>query len=106
MGFYITDQTRNRGPRAAAPPWGPKPARGPIPEVISGYRFYNPDLGRWVSRDPIGEEGDINIYALVWNSPIDFFDILESVPKTAIYYPRSKLSSHIHSFHAGQTLRL
>ena len=56
MGFYITDETQDRGPRAAAPPWGPKPARGPIREVISGYRFYNPDLGRWVSRDPIEEE--------------------------------------------------
>ncbi len=22
-----------------------------------GYRFYKPDLGRWVNRDPIGEQG-------------------------------------------------
>jgi len=76
MGFYITDQTQDRGPRAAAHPWGPKPARGPIREVISGYRFYNPELGRWINRDPIGEEGGFNIYAFVKNNPFIGVDIL------------------------------
>ncbi len=27
-----------------------------------GYRFYNPDLGRWVNRDPIGERGGLSLY--------------------------------------------
>ena len=76
MGFYITDETRNRGPRAAAPPWGPKPARGPIREVISGYRFYNPNLGRWINRDPIGEYGGINVYIYNLNNSIDGWDYL------------------------------
>jgi len=76
MGFYITDEPRNRGPRAAEPPWGPKPVRGPIREVISGYRFYNPDLGRWESRDPIGEVGGINLFVFVGNRAIYEYDLL------------------------------
>jgi len=28
-----------------------------------GHRFYNPSTGRWLSRDPIGEEGGLNLYA-------------------------------------------
>jgi len=38
------------------------------------YRSYSPTLGRWVNRDPIGEEDDINLYCFVVNSPINFVD--------------------------------
>jgi RHS repeat-associated protein len=41
-----------------------------------GYRFYHPELGRWVSRDPIGEKGGINNYAVVVNSTINLVDVL------------------------------
>jgi RHS repeat-associated protein len=30
-----------------------------------GYRFYNPALGRWMTRDPLGERGGINPYGFV-----------------------------------------
>jgi len=26
-----------------------------------GYRYYSPRLGRWISRDPIGEQGGLNL---------------------------------------------
>ena len=29
------------------------------------YRQYNSSLGRWINRDPIGENGGINLYAYV-----------------------------------------
>jgi len=32
-----------------------------------GYRFYSPELGRWISRDPIEEEGGKNLYVFVRN---------------------------------------
>ena len=32
-----------------------------------GYRFYHPALGRWASRDPIGERGGVNLYGFVGN---------------------------------------
>jgi RHS repeat-associated protein len=41
-----------------------------------GYRSYNPDTGRWLSRDPIEERGGKNIYEFVANSPIRFYDKL------------------------------
>src|SRR6185503_18253246 len=36
--------------------------------------FYNPNTGRWLSRDPIGEKTGINLHASVGNSPLTFFD--------------------------------
>ena len=41
-----------------------------------GYRFYAPELGRWLNRDPIGEEGGINVYAFLNNEPIAYVDHL------------------------------
>jgi RHS repeat-associated protein len=29
--------------------------------VISGYRYYKPELGRWVNRDPIEEQGTVQL---------------------------------------------
>lgn len=40
-----------------------------------GYRFYNPVLGRWPNRDPIGEEGGVNLYAFCLNNAIDNSDV-------------------------------
>jgi RHS repeat-associated protein len=33
------------------------------------YRYYEPGLQRWINRDPIGEEGGINLYEFVFNDP-------------------------------------
>jgi RHS repeat-associated protein len=40
-----------------------------------GYRHYNPSTGRWLSRDPLGEEAASNLYSFVDNDGIDFFDL-------------------------------
>jgi len=40
------------------------------------FRFYSSDLGRWISRDPLGEAGGINLYGYVGNNPISRFDPL------------------------------
>ena len=39
-----------------------------------GYRFYSPELMRWLTRDPIGEEGGVNLYAMCGNNPVFLFD--------------------------------
>ncbi|WP_288610974.1 RHS repeat-associated core domain-containing protein [uncultured Victivallis sp.] len=44
--------------------------------VYYNYRYYSPELGRWIKRDPIEEEGGVNLYGYVANSPIDRFDYL------------------------------
>jgi RHS repeat-associated protein len=38
---------------------------------LTWYRAYDPDLGRWVSRDPIEEDGGLNLYEYVENNPIN-----------------------------------
>ncbi|MEW6296044.1 MAG: RHS repeat-associated core domain-containing protein [Candidatus Diapherotrites archaeon] len=45
-----------------------------------GYRFYVPALGRWLTRDPIGERGGINLYGFVGNDPINLIDPYGLVP--------------------------
>ena len=54
---------------------------GQFLEVESGYydygfRYYSPELGRWVNRDPIEEEGGENIYGFVGSNGIGAFDAL------------------------------
>jgi len=44
--------------------------------TLTLYRAYNPQLGRWISRDPIGENGGLNLYGYVLNSPIRSIDPL------------------------------
>jgi RHS repeat-associated protein len=39
-----------------------------------GYRFYSSSIGRWISRDPIGEKGGINLYAFVLNNAVNNID--------------------------------
>lgn len=39
-----------------------------------GYRFYLKALGRWLSRDPIGEKGGVNLYMMVNNSAVNELD--------------------------------
>jgi RHS repeat-associated protein len=39
-----------------------------------GFRFYNPTTGRWLSRDPLGEDAGVNLYAMISNDPVDGVD--------------------------------
>ena len=44
--------------------------------VYYNYRYYTPELGRWISRDPIEEQGGMNLYAFIRNNSITIFDNL------------------------------
>ena len=39
-----------------------------------GYRYYSPRLGRWISRDPMEEEGGLNLYTFLANDPANEVD--------------------------------
>ena len=40
-----------------------------------GYRFYNPTIGRWMNRDPLGfGGGDLNLYGMVGQNPGNWVD--------------------------------
>ena len=44
--------------------------------VYYNYRHYSPTLGRFLSRDPIQEQGGLNLYAFVKNNPVVKWDLL------------------------------
>ncbi len=44
--------------------------------VYYGYRWYDPAKGRWLSQDPIGETGGLNLVGMVGNNNITRFDRL------------------------------
>ena len=44
-----------------------------------GYRYYNADTGRWLSRDPIGEKGGLNLYGFVGNDGLNSVDLLGNI---------------------------
>ena len=41
-----------------------------------GYRHYVPSLCRWLTQDPIEEDGGLNLYGFCGNNPIDRYDAL------------------------------
>jgi RHS repeat-associated protein len=43
--------------------------------VYFGRRYYLPELGRWLNKDPIGFDGGPNLYAYVFNSPLFHLDL-------------------------------
>ena len=43
---------------------------------ILNYRYYSAELGRWLSRDLIMEEGGYNLYGMAENNAIGYFDYL------------------------------
>jgi hypothetical protein len=44
--------------------------------VATASAFYNSEVGRWLSRDPIGERGGENVMAFVHNHPTIAYDAL------------------------------
>jgi RHS repeat-associated protein len=50
--------------------------------LLSSTRTYNPNLGRWLSRDPLGENSGFNLYDYVANNPLVLFDPAGLQPPT------------------------
>jgi len=44
--------------------------------VYYGHRFYSPSLGRFINRDPIEEQGGLNLYGFCGNNSINSWDVL------------------------------
>ena len=42
--------------------------------VYYNYRYYSPGLGRWLSRDPIEEQGGYNLYGMLGNGIANYWD--------------------------------
>jgi hypothetical protein len=52
-----------------------------------GHRYYDPNIGRFINRDPIAEAGGINLYGFVLNDAINQWDYLGN----AAYRPVTKI---------------
>ena len=50
-----------------------------------GKRYYSPTLRRWLTRDPIGEEGGANLYGFCGNAPSWLYDIFGLSCKVGTY---------------------
>jgi hypothetical protein len=48
------------------------------PHLASGY--YDPGAQRWITRDPIDEQGGVNLFAYVASNPINRLDLLGLAP--------------------------
>lgn len=55
--------------------------------------FYNPQTGRWLSRDPIGEKGGVNLHSFVENDAIRRVDELGLMHRREIENLRRNLDS-------------
>ncbi|EIQ01743.1 RHS repeat-associated core domain protein, partial [Opitutaceae bacterium TAV1] len=44
--------------------------------IYYGHRYHSPSLGRWLSRDPIWEQGGLNLYGMIGNDPVAKIDPL------------------------------
>jgi len=45
-----------------------------------GFRYYNANIGRWISKDPIEEQGGLNLYGMVSNDVVNRWDYLGLSP--------------------------
>ena len=48
---------------------GVNPRLAPIRLLHVGWRWYQPDIGRFIQRDPLGVRGGLNVYAYGANRP-------------------------------------
>ncbi len=61
---------------------------------FAAFRAYDPELGRWISKDPIDIAGGINLYAYVEGDLVNWVDLLGLTtgrkPREEQYRPRNE----------------
>ena len=71
-----TKHHRIRPPRNRDTGWnlGARNPRSRNAGATSGHRYYSPELGRWLNRDPIQERGGSNLLAFCGNASVTVID--------------------------------
>ena len=65
-----------------------------------GHRYYNPQTGAWLNRDPMGEAGGVNLYGFVGNDPVNRIDPTGLYEIDVHYYLTYYLASRNKCFSA------
>jgi len=68
-----------------------------------GFRYYDPSTGRWLNRDPIAEQGGVNLYGFVGNDGVNSWDLLGMV-LNVMPFPTSKSGNDEMIFLAEESL--
>lgn len=72
--YHIDSFGRETGPPPQNP-WRFASKRSEEGLIFFGLRFYDPNLGRWLTPDPAGLIDGVNLYAYVHNSPLNRLDL-------------------------------
>lgn len=71
-----------------------------------GYRYYEARTGRWLSRDPIEEDGGPNLYTFVSNNPVNSFDARGLYELDVHYYLTYFLAKKVGCFSNAMAQKL
>jgi RHS repeat-associated protein len=52
--------------------------------IYYNYRYFNPETGKWLSRDPVSEKGGLNLYGFCLNNSIGYVDVLGNAVGVAL----------------------
>lgn len=75
---------------------------------LAAYRAYDAEIGRWISEDPIGENGGMNLYAYIGSSPVNGVDLfglswLDCLPDNVLHVLGSQELRSFNNYAAGST---
>jgi RHS repeat-associated protein len=69
--------TAQAGPDSTSAKWGGGQgyqSDGPLGLQLLGARYYDPEVGRFISPDPIGFAGGLNLYNYCYGDPVNYSD--------------------------------
>ena len=69
--------------------------------VYNYFRYYDPELGRYITSDPIGLLGGINTYAYVENNPLNWFDLFGLEKYLDIYVDQPGKGGDLDTYEMG-----
>ncbi|MGJ0639246.1 RHS repeat-associated core domain-containing protein [Xenorhabdus bovienii] len=72
-----------------------------------GYRYYQPWAGRWLSADPAGTVDGMNLYRMVRNNPVNYYDEQGAISLPIDEFNSGNISSEgAHGNRRNEVLRL
>lgn len=60
-------------------------------------RYYDPNIGRYITGDPIGLEGGVNLFSYVGGNPVNFVDPWGLSSTDVVSWANQQISSHAYS---------